>query len=337
MPRIALLGGAHIHTPNFVKKLAETPGIETVAVYDPDPAVAGRRAEVTGGETVADPADALGEDVDAVVITSQTDRHEQLVLAAAAAGKHLFVEKPLGMDHDDALRMAAAIEKAGVLFQTGYFMRGQPPVQHLRSLIREGKLGTPTRLRLSNCHAGAYKGIFDGEFGWMADPKQAGCGAFGDLGTHVLDLLLWFLEDDEVLGCTASVGNASGKYACDDHGIGLVRFASGAVASLSAGWVDHADPMRIEVSGTEGHAHLRGGQLYLAGGGLGDGSTPVTADDMPPAWPHAFDNFLAAVKGDDHPPLVTVREAALRNAVMDALYHAAEQQAWLPPERETTE
>ncbi|MCU0503671.1 MAG: Gfo/Idh/MocA family oxidoreductase, partial [Anaerolineae bacterium] len=131
--------------------------------------------------------------IDGVVICSETDRHEPLVLAAAAAKKHIFAEKPLGLGATDAYRMAAAIKKAGVLFQTGYFQRGNPLHLFLREQIGAGAFGTITRIRHTNCHAGSLKGWFDTEWRWMADPAQAGVGGFGDLGTHSLDILLWLM------------------------------------------------------------------------------------------------------------------------------------------------
>ncbi len=80
-------------------------------------------------EIWADPA------IEGVIICSETNRHEPLVLAAAGSGKHLFAEKPLGMGAVDAYRMADAIEDAGVLFQTGYFMRGNPIHLFLREQL----------------------------------------------------------------------------------------------------------------------------------------------------------------------------------------------------------
>ena len=109
-----------------------------------------------------------------MVICSETNRYEPLVLAAAAAQKHMFVEKPLGMGAEDAYRMAEAIEAAGVLFQTGYFMRSQGIHRFLRDEIAAGHLGVVTRVRMSNVHGGSLGGWFDTDWRWMADPQIAG-------------------------------------------------------------------------------------------------------------------------------------------------------------------
>ncbi|MFA9477705.1 Gfo/Idh/MocA family protein [Phycisphaerales bacterium AB-hyl4] len=335
MPQVALVGGAHIHTPNFVKKLAETEHIVTRYVWDPDRRIAEARQDVTGGDVVGD-VDTIWADksVDAVVICSQTDLHEELVLAAARAGKHMFVEKPLGMDGTDAWQMAKAINDADVIFQTGYFMRGNPQIQYLRQLLQEGTLGRITRYRLSNCHSGSLRGLFDTDWRWMADPDRAGCGAFGDLGTHALDLLLWLTEDDAVESCTGHVDVAAARYGnqCDEFGEGMLRFRSGAIATLAGGWVDVANPNSLEISGTEGHARITHGELFLTTSNLpdADGKSPWTTD-LPDAWPHAFDLFLQAINGDDNVPLVRADEAALRSSIMTAIYQAAEQQTWVTP------
>lgn len=328
---LALVGGAHIHVPNFIDRLNGRPDISVKYVWDHDPARAERRATALKSQVIAS-LDAIWTDasIQGVIIGSETVRHEPLVLAAAAAKKHLFVEKPLGLGAADSFRMAAAIEKAGVFFQTGYFMRGNPIHQFLKDQIAAGSFGVITRYRQTNCHQGALGGWFDTEWRWMADMTQAGCGAFGDLGTHALDIMLWLMGD--VTSVTANVNTVSRRYGeIDEYGEGLLKFRNGAVGTLAASWVDVAHPVSLILSGTEGHACVVNGQLFLQSSKIAgaDGKTPWT--QLPPAWPHAFDLFLDAVSGRDHAPLVSVREAALRSAVMEALYQGARQQAWVTP------
>ncbi len=332
MINVALVGAAHIHTPGFVKRLKERgEAVKITAVWDHDAARAAKAAADLNTQAVADAA-AIWKDkqVQAVVICTETNRHQEVVLAAAKAKKHMFVEKPLGMGSKDAFTMAKAIEKAGVLFQTGYFMRGSPAHQFIREQIAKGSFGKITRVRHSNCHAGSLKGWFDTDWRWMADPAIAGCGAFGDLGTHVLDILLWLLGDVErVAADISAVTNRYGN--CDETGEGLMKFTSGVVGTLAAGWVDVANPVTLIVSGTEGHAHIDNGQLYFQSSKVegADGKQPCP--NLPAAWPHAFELFLDAVMGKQAVPLVTPREAAVRSAVMEAFYKAAETKKWVAP------
>ena len=331
MHTLALLGTAHIHTPSFCKKLAEDPGIEVKYVYDPDPAVARERAEDTGGEVVDSPEVVLKDDaVESVVICSQTSLHESLVLPAAAAGKHMFVEKPLGMLASDAKTMADAIDEAGVIFQTGYFMRGGSKVRYLKDRLAGGDFGRVNRVRMTNVHNGVT-GRWLEPWEWMLDPNQCGVGGFGDLGTHILDVLLWWLEDgmgDRAVAATGSLGSISGRHDdIDEFGEALVRFESGCVASLAAGWVEAGKGIRsiTEVSGTGAHAYDCG-DLRLR-----RESDEKYADvtDLPEAMPHAFDLFLSAVKGETPAmDLVKPSEAARRNTVMDAIYEGARGGTW---------
>jgi len=331
MPTVALIGGTHIHTPGFVQKMAEAEDITVKYVFDDDADTAKRRQEVCGGRII-DTIDPALEDngVEAAVICSETVKHKALVERCAAAGKHLFVEKPLGMGAEDAYAMAEAIEKAGVKFQTGFFNRGRPPVRFIRDAVQSGKLGKVTRIRVSNCHHGAIGGWFDTEWRWMADLEQAGCGAFGDLGAHVLDLMLWIMDGDAVEGCTGVIGKALDKYGCDEFGEGLVRFRSGAAGVVAGGWVDRANPNFLELSATEGHAAIGIHGFLLASPNFDDADGHHPYELSEEAWPHAFDMFLDALRGKDV-PLVGAREAAYRSAVMEAIYQGVEQQKWIAP------
>lgn len=331
MVQIALVGCAHIHTPGFVKRLKERSDVKVKYVWDHDPERARRQADALAARVVTEVDEVWSDSgIEGAIICSETNRHESLVLAGAAANKHLFVEKPLGIGADDAYRMADAIEQAGIFFQTGYFMRGNPIHLFLREQIGKGSFGKITRIRHTDCHAGSLKGWFDTEWRWMADPEQAGCGAFGDLGTHSLDILLWLMGD--VVSATADIDVATGRYGdCDEYGEGLLKFENGAVGSLAAGWVDVAHPINLILSGTEGHAYVINGKLYFQSDHVSgaDGKEPWT--ELPEAWPHAFELFLDALVGKADVPLVGAREAAVRSAVMEGLYQGARKRQWMTP------
>jgi predicted dehydrogenase len=327
MTTLALAGCAHIHTPGFIKAIKKRSGeVKVKSVWDHDADRAKKRATELEAVVVADPKQIFDDaDVKGVVICSETDRHEQLVAPAAAAGKALFVEKPLGITSRDADAMADAIEKAKIIFQTGYFMRGQPKLRFIRQKIQSGAFGTVTRLRGSVCHSGALGGWFDTEWRWMADVKQAGVGGFGDLGTHGLDILLWWMgENAGVDNCTAAIANGTARYPnCDELGEGIIRFKSGAIATLAASWDDVANPLQFQVAGTEGHAIVFNDELYFQSKHEeGAEIKKPWSKDLPGAKPAGFEAFLDAVTGKPA-ELVGVREAAARTAVMEALYHAA--------------
>jgi predicted dehydrogenase len=327
--QVAFVGVGHVHTPGFIGQVKKRTDVRTKYVWDHDADRAQKRAAELGAEAVADRAKIWSDpDIAAVIICSETNRHEALVTEAAAAKKPMYVEKPLGMGARDATVMADAIEKAGVLFTTGYAMRGDPVNQFLRDEIGKGDFGTVTRVRKSVCHAGSLGGWFDKEWRWMADPKQAGVGGFGDLGTHGLDILMWLFGD--VARVTASIHAVTHRYDdCDEFGEGIIEFKSGVVATLAAGWLDLADPMSILVSGTEGNACDTKGKFYFQSKKVpgADGKEPWAA--LPPRRPHPLEQFLDGVGGKKDVQLIGAREAAARCAVMEALYRAAAGHTWV--------
>lgn len=336
MPTLALVGASHIHTGGFVRKLKERTDIQVRYVWDRLPAVAERQAAELGAKMVPEAAQIWTDpELSAVVVCSETNLHKEIVLQAAQAKKHLFVEKPLGITAEDAIIMAKAIEEAGVLFQTGYFNRGNPIYQFIREHIRKGSFGQVTRIRHSNCHSGGMADWFvDKDCSWMTDVRQAGFGGFGDLGAHSLDLILW-LVGRQVEWASASVQTAKARFGpdCDEFGEGLLVFEGGILGSLAASWVDVANPVTLQVSGMEGHAYVVEGKLYFKSQHVAGADGSASWTDLPPAWSHAFDLFLDAISGRPYPALVTAQEAAYSSVVMDALYRSGRQREWVAPVR----
>ena len=328
MKKFALLGAGHIHTPGFVKKLNKRNDLKIISVWDHDQIRAQQNADLLKAESVRDYTSVLeNPDLDAVIICSETNLHEEIIMKVAEAKKHCFVEKPLGMGQQDSERMLTALENSGVMFQTGYFSRSNPVYRKLKQLIDNGTFGTISRIRLNNCHDGLRRNVFD-DYLWMTDLNQAGVGAFGDLGTHVLDLLLWFMSDLESV--TATLSSPLNRYpGCDESGEALLKFKSGVIASIAAGWVDIAQPFTVIVSGTEAHAHMNQKEIYLKSNNIPGADGETALKNLPEALPHAFDLFLNAVVSGKNENLVPVREAAYRSTVMEAIYKAVSEKSWV--------
>src|SRR5688572_27803720 len=279
---LAFVGCAHIHTPGFIKLLNGRSDVKMKWVSDHDAARAEKRAKELSAQVVTDLNKIWSDpEVAGVVICSETNRHHDLVIAAAKAGKHMFVEKPLGITARESEAMANAIQKAELHFTTGYFMRTDPNHLFLKDQIAKGHFGKITRVRGSNCHAGSLRGFFDSEWRWMADPKIAGVGGFGDLGTHKLDILMWLFGDvDEV---SADIQIVTNKYKeCDETGEALMVFKTGIIGTLAAGWVDVDDPVQLLISGTEGHAAIARGELYYKSSKVSGADGRKKFTDLPP-------------------------------------------------------
>ena len=327
---IAFVGCAHIHTPDFMNRMKGRDDVKVKYCYDYNPERAEKWAKFQGCKALSESADEIWNDpeVQAVVICSETNRHAGLVEAAVKARKHAFIEKPLGMTAKDSRKMAKAISDAKLLFTTGYFMRTDSKLMFLREQVANGAFGKITRVSAWNCHNGSLGHWFDTDWRWMADLKQSGCGGFGDLGTHMLDILMWIFGDVEK--ATADIQVAVGNYEdTDEFGQGLIHFKSGISATLTAGWVDIDCPVTFIISGTEGHAIIDHGDLYFRSNKVkgADGREPWTKLPKSPELP--IYQFINAVKGGDKSTLVNPLEAAERVAVMEAMYKGNKDGKWV--------
>ena len=331
--QFAIVGCAHIHVPSFIALMKyREKDVKVKYVWDHDAARAKKAAEAAGATAVDDVAKIWGDPaIKAVVILSETVRHEELVIAAAKAKKHMFVEKPLAMGARDAYAMMQAVEEAGVLFQMGYTHRGQGRVQYVRQQIEAGNLGKVTRIRASTGHGGATEGMFDTDFKWNTDMKQAGVGGFGDIGTHALDMLLFMMGEVESVTAVLTPGN--GRYpGCDEGGEGLIRFKNGVVGTVAGTWCASSNPITFEICGTEGHAWFLHDYCYLQSKKVEKATGRRPVGKMPKSWQNVLDMFIDAVLGKPDLPLVTIREAAYRSAVMEAMYQGAKEKKWVTPQ-----
>lgn len=201
---------------------------------------------------VADPA------IDLVDITAPNALHREMALAAIAAGKHVYCEKPLAPRAAEAAEMADAAEAAGVRTQVGFNYLCNPMLGLAREMIAAGELGEIRSYR--GVHAEDYMADAASPFSFRNDP--VGGGALADIGSHALATAEYLLGPiAEVLGDCATVirsrpDGAGGSRAVetDDMGRAFLRFASGASGSVEANWIAMGRKMQhdFEVYGSKG-------------------------------------------------------------------------------------
>ena len=157
-------------------------------------------AEIGCGFFTDDYRELLARDgIDAVDICTPNNSHHEIVLAAAAAGKHIYCEKPLAMNALEAVSMAQAVETAGLKAQVTFNFRFFPAVMRARHLMDEGFLGRIFSFR-GRYHRSSYIDR-DKPMSWRLQRAVTGGGALFDLGSHILDLLYYVLgEFDSVHG-----------------------------------------------------------------------------------------------------------------------------------------
>jgi predicted dehydrogenase len=133
------------------------------------------------------------DDVDLVDCTVPNHRHEEVVLAAAEAGKHIYCEKPLAMNVAEGQRMVEAVEKAGVKTQMTFNFRFFPAITRAKQLVEDGFLGRVFSFR-GRYYRASYIS-YDKPLSWRLSKEIAGGGALFDIGSHVLDLIYYLLGD----------------------------------------------------------------------------------------------------------------------------------------------
>lgn len=225
---IGLGGMGRLHA----KHLNGLPGVNVTAVCGTTQAKAEAfAAEHAGGRAAAYElyADMLEkEKLDAVYVCLPPDGHIGQAEAAAERGIAVFVEKPIALDSDRAARMARAVEQAGVASQVGYHNRFGSAVQELKRMLADGTAGAPT--------------LFDGRYDcnslhapWWRDRSRSGGQVF-EQAIHTYDMAMHLLgTPSRISGFTANLAHREvPDYTVEDTSAAVVRFASGAMASICA-------------------------------------------------------------------------------------------------------
>ncbi|MEO8424362.1 MAG: Gfo/Idh/MocA family oxidoreductase [Actinomycetota bacterium] len=142
-------------------------------------------AEAHGCEPAESLESLLGDpSIHGVIVATPHSTHGGLIEQAAAAGKHVFVEKPLALTIEDARRAIDAAERAGVTLQVGHNRRRQPANRRIRSMIESGELGTVMQLEGFHSSPGAHKLDLPA---WRTDPSECPAGGMTALGVHTVD------------------------------------------------------------------------------------------------------------------------------------------------------
>ncbi len=188
-------------------------------------------------------------DIDAVYIATPPDSHKEYCLRTAAAGKPVYVEKPMALKYSETLEMISACEKAGVPLFVAYYRRALPRFLKVKSLIDERVIGDVEEVKI-NFSRPARENDIKGIYHWKIDPLVAGNGYFYDIGCHTLDLIQYFFgEIKEASGVSRNTGK---HYKADD--LFFINFTFGSGLRGSGHWNFNAESRTDEVivKGTKG-------------------------------------------------------------------------------------
>lgn len=198
-----------------------------------------------------DDSDALIQDgeVDAVYVATPPSSHRAYTLAAAEAGKPVYVEKPMAMNHRECMEMVEACEAANVPLFVAYYRRTLPRFLKIKSLLDSDAVGS-VRLINVTYHEKPRAEDLEGVPHWRVDPRIAGGGYFCDLASHMLDFLQYCFGEIET-----ACGHASNQmhlYEAEDMVSGAFTFRDGIQGTGLWNFNAHADLDRTEIVGSRG-------------------------------------------------------------------------------------
>lgn len=244
--RIAVIGAGRMGRTHLAA-LERSDHVAVAAVVEP---VAQARAELAthGYRTHDDLAGLLDAgDVDGVLIAAPSDQHLELVRTLAGAGMPILCEKPVGVTATEAIEAGAAVGRAGIPFQVGYWRRFVPELRRLRERIKAGELGEILQVSCLQ---------------WDAEPPSAQFRAHSggiavDMAVHELDQIRWLTGQEISWLSAARAGGGPGDAQDPDAAVILAQLTGGAAGTISLGRTfPHGDCCWLEVFGTAGYERV---------------------------------------------------------------------------------
>ena len=312
---VCLIGAGRagmIHAVNFAGKVS---GAHMAAVVDVDEEAAKNAARQLGVDIFHTDYQAILDDraVEAVVIVSPTNLHEQIVIDCANAKKHVFCEKPMAMNVAECDAMIAACEKNGVKLQIGFMRRHDESFQEAKRLLDEGAIGE--LVQIHSCTRGPSK-----PRPWMYDLKKSN-GILAEVNSHDIDSVRWF-SGSEFKSVYAVGGNYRNREMAAQYpdyydsvlmnGITQngVQFSIDGAANVQYGY-----DSRVELVGTNGTLHVgRSNRDYTtcvsAGNGISTAFIRSWTDLFRDAYLREDIAFIECIRNGTQ-PLVTGKDGRM--------------------------
>ena len=287
--------------------------------------------------------------IDVVYVLTPNVNHCPITCAALEAGKHVLCEKPMAISSAEGRKMVETAKKTGKKLTIGYQNRFRRDSRELFSRTRNNELG---EVYFAKAHAIRRRGV--PTWGVFPDKSKQGGGPLIDIGTHALDLTLWFMNNyqpESVLGQTFQKlkdypdGNMfgpwdPGKFETEDSAFGLVKMKNGATIYLEASWalnMLNAKEAQVTLCGTKAGAEIFGepwkNEAYVVINKVEQGvlvETGPSADRgtygfVGPQTPGDLEarQWIDAIKNNTE-PLVRPEEALVVTQILEAIYESAQ-------------
>jgi predicted dehydrogenase len=334
--KVAILGAgfiSEIHIESYERFIPEA---EVVAVYARNADKVKAFAEKHHIPKWFTDVDALLKetDCDIIDICLPNYLHKDATIKAAAAKKHIIIEKPLAVTLEEADEMIAACKKAGVKLMYAEELCFAPKYERVRQLVKEGAIGDVYMLKQSEKHSGPHSD-------WFYDVQLAGGGVLMDMGCHAMEWFRWMLGNAKPVSVMASMGTVFHKKRTqgEDNSVVIIEFENGVTAVAENSWAKHGGmDDRSEVHGTGGviYADLFMGNAAISYSKHGYGYAMEKADTtvgwsftvfeevFNQGYPHELKHFVDCVRNNKE-PLVTGDDGRVVLEIIYAAYASAGQ------------
>lgn len=273
--------------------------------------------------------------VDAVFISTPHFLHYQMTMDALNAGKHVFCEKPLAINGEEAMEMTARAEELGLTLSCHYNRRQSIAVKKMRRAVELGLIGDAYALN-ARWMARYTAFMFSPDSAWRIDKEKAGGGILIGRGSHMIDAALYILGHPEVEAVTANISSNLCGFEVDDYAMVLLRLKSGATIQVECSYENHipdySEKLEYELWGTNAgiQAIEKDGKSSFAIGCCAfpenkwiDKSVELDDCDYASVYPVSIiEDFVDAVNAH-RTPLITGHQGAMVTRVLDAAYRSA--------------
>jgi predicted dehydrogenase len=269
--RLAIIGTGGMANQH-AKRYAEIPGCTVVACVDVSAERVAAFAATHGiATTFASVDDLLAwNQFDAVSIVTPDAFHAAQSIQCLKAGKHVLCEKPLALNHADAMKMVVAAQKAGVINMVNLSYRDWPAIQAVQKVIASGKIGEVRHVEASYLQSWIPSKVW-GDWRttpawlWRLSSKHGSRGVLGDVGVHIIDFATFPAGPiksvyGKLKAFDKAKDNRVGEYVLDanDSAVMTVEFANGALGTIhTTRWSGgHANRLFLKISGTKGSVEI---------------------------------------------------------------------------------
>nr|WP_309299820.1 Gfo/Idh/MocA family oxidoreductase [Priestia megaterium] len=319
--QIALLSRWHVHADDYAREAKDNKALNIQMVWDEDTARGEQWARELGVPFEADlDCVCANPSIDAVIVTTPTHRHKEILIKAAKHKKHIFTEKVLALTVKDCEAILEAVKEQGVEVMLSLPRLVEKEFLYAEKALEQGWLGKLSMIRCRLAHNGGV--IYEGEDrGWLPErffrKEQTGGGALIDLGAHPIYLMNRLAGKAEALYARLQQQESD---QVDDTAVVTVEYTSGALGVIETSFLSHGSPFQLELYGTEGTLLAEEGEVKIKSMHVNENNWTLMDEPMTDK-PRPLEQWLQAIKEqkqpsitkDDFIKLTLINEASVRS------------------------